>query len=124
MEITVEELEKLNKGDYVIYDIRDSLERSYGYIPDSISITPEEIENRHAAFKSKTAVIYCARGVVSLEAAEKLCRSGIKAYSLKEGYISWLRNEMKRQNADTVCQDAERSLHKKFKKNIFGKFID
>lgn len=123
MEITVEELQKLNKDSYVLYDIRDSLERSYGYIPDSVSIAPEEIESRHAESNSKSAVIYCARGVVSLDIAKSLCEKGIKAYSLKYGYISWLRYEMNRQNADIVCQSAERSLHKKFKKNIFGKFI-
>ena len=123
MEITVEELQKLNKDSYVLYDIRDSLERSYGYIPDSVSIAPEEIEDRHAELNSKSAVIYCARGVVSLDIAKSLCEKGIKAYSLKDGYISWLRYEMNRQNADTVCENTERSLHKKFKKNIFSKFI-
>lgn len=70
----------------------------------------------------KKLIIYCARGRISQELAEELRDRGYDAYSLKGGYTSWLLNEMKNQQADEVCAQVEKSIRKKFRKNIWCKF--
>ena len=70
----------------------------------------------------KKLIIYCARGRISQELAEALRDRGYDAYSLKGGYTSWLLNEMKNQQADEVCAQVEKSIRKKFRKNIWCKF--
>ena len=54
--------------------------------------------------------------------AENLCEQGYDAVSLKGGYIAWLMAEIKKQEADEICDSVEKSLRKKFHKNIFSKF--
>lgn len=122
MEITVDELKGLNSGEYVLYDIRNKDERNYGFIPESVAVTAEELPSAAGKTKDKKLIIYCARGIVSLDAAKRLCEEGFEAYSLKDGYISWLRSEMQSQNAKTLCENTERSLRKKFKSTILSKF--
>lgn len=122
MEITVDELKGLNSGEYVLYDIRNKDERNYGFIPESVAVTAEELPSAACKHKDKKLIIYCARGIVSLDAAKRLCKEGFEAYSLKDGYISWLRSEMQSQNAKTLCENTERSLRKKFKSTILSKF--
>ena len=122
MEITVDELKGLNSGEYVLYDIRNKDERNYGFIPESVAVTAEELPSAAGKTKDKKLIIYCARGIVSLDAAKRLCEEGFEAYSLKDGYISWLRSEMQSQNAKTLCENTELSLRKKFKSTILSKF--
>lgn len=64
----------------------------------------------------------CSRGRVSRDVAENLCEQGYDAVSLKGGYIAWLMAEIKKQEADEICDSVEKSLRKKFHKNIFSKF--
>ncbi len=123
MEITAEELAQLPEGSYTVYDIRGGFDRSYGAIPGSVGITAEELRAAPPEDKSRKIVICCARGVVSLELAEELRGLGYDAYSLKDGYISWLRHDMQQRRDDELREKVERSLRKKFRVSLMSRFI-
>lgn len=128
MEITVQELRNLDKDSYQIIDMRDEIEVAHGSIPNAVHMPAEEIhkaieEQTEGAFpRDKKLVICCARGRFSTEVAEALCESGYDAVSLQGGYIAWLLDTMKQQEADEICADVEQSIWKKFHKPIWSKF--
>ena len=128
MEITVQELRNLNQNSYQIIDMRDETEISHGSIPNAVHMSAEEIEKvienqTEGVFsREKKLVICCARGRVSVDVAEALCEAGYDAVSLQGGYIAWLLNTMKQQEADDICADVEQSIRKKFHKPIWSKF--
>ena len=128
MEITVQELRNLNQNSYQIIDMRDETEISHGSIPNAVHMSAEEIEKvienqTEGVFsREKKLVICCARGRVSVDVAEALCESGYDAVSLQGGYIAWLLDTMKQQEADEICADVEQSIRKKFHKPIWSKF--
>ena len=120
MEITLEELKNLS--DYTLYDMRSEYDRSYGFIPGSVPAAAEELVNNPPTGDANI-VIYCAHGVFSVDVAEKLCEKGLNAYSLKGGYLAWLKEEMNKKAADDFCENVERSIRKKFRKQIYNRFI-
>lgn len=128
MEITVQELRNLNQNSYQIIDMRDETEISHGSIPNAVHMSAEEIqkviENQTEGVfsREKKLVICCARGRVSVDVAEALCEAGYDAVSLQGGYIAWLLDTMKQQEADDICADVEQSIRKKFHKPIWSKF--
>lgn len=128
MEITVQELRNLNQNSYQIIDMRDETEISHGSIPNAVHMSAEEIEKvienqTEGVFsREKKLVICCARGRVSVDVAEALCEAGYDAVSLQGGYIAWLLDTMKKQEADDICADVEQSIRKKFHKPIWSKF--
>ena len=128
MEITVQELRNLNQNSYQIIDMRDETEISHGSIPNAVHMSEEKIEKvienqTEGVFsREKKLVICCARGRVSVDVAEALCESGYDAVSLQGGYIAWLLDTMKQQEADEICSDVEQSIRKKFHKPIWSKF--
>ena len=128
MEITVQELRNLNQNSYQIIDMRDETEISHGSIPNAVHMSAQEIEKvienqtEEVFSREKKLVICCARGRVSVDVAEALCESGYDAVSLQGGYIAWLLDTMKQQEADDICADVEQSIRKKFHKPIWSKF--
>lgn len=128
MGITVQELRNLDKDSYQIIDMRDEIEVAHGSIPNAVHVPAEEIqkviENQTEGVfsREKKLVICCARGRVSVDVAEALCESGYDAVSLQGGYIAWLLDTMKQQEADEICADVEQSIRKKFHKPIWSKF--
>ena len=122
MEISVEKLGGLQPEDCVICDIRGERDRSYGFIPGSIGISAEELLTSPLA-DGKKLIIYCARGVVSVDLADELCGRGLEAYSLEGGYIAWLRAEMRRRNDEELRERVEQSIRKKFRVSLMSKFI-
>ena len=122
MEISVEKLGELQPEDCVICDIRGEHDRAYGFIPGSVGISAEEL----LAFPpgdGKKLIIYCARGIVSVDLADELCDRGLEAYSLEGGYIAWLRAEMRRRNDEELRERVEQSIRKKFSVSLMSKFI-
>ena len=83
MEISAEQLKKLNDGEYTVYDIRSETDRAYGFIPGSVHTTADELENNPPADRDKKIIIYCAHGVFSIDIADRLCEQGYEAYSLE-----------------------------------------
>ena len=137
MEITINELGQLTPDSYILLDMRGDVEVGHGIIPGAIHMSKEEILEKYSGglvkvdeaeaaeredSAEKKLIIYCARGRISQELAEALRDRGYDAYSLKGGYTSWLLNEMKNQQADEVCAQVEKSIRKKFRKNIWCKF--
>ena len=128
MGITVQELRNLDKDSYQIIDMRDEIEVAHGSIPNAVHMPAEEIrkaieEQTEGAFpRDKKLVICCARGRFRTDVAEALCESGYDAVSLQGGYIAWLLDTMKQQEADEICADVEQSIRKKFHKPIWSKF--
>lgn len=127
MEVSLEELEKWDMGSYLLIDMRDEQELSYGSIPGAVAIPEKELTGEKLAEqlpggRDKKLVLCCARGRISLDTAAELERKGYEAYSLRGGYMEWLMREMKRQEADDICHDVELSLRKKFRKSIWCNF--
>ena len=121
-ELTIEEFDALSTDTYVLYDIRSTDEINHGAIKGAIASSAEELEENPPEEKGKKIIICCSRGRVSRDVAENLCEQGYDAVSLKGGYIAWLMAEIKKQEADEICDSVEKSLRKKFHKNIFSKF--
>ena len=137
MDITINELGQLTPDSDILLDMRGDVEVGHGIIPGAIHMSKEEILEKYSGglvkadeaeaaeredSAEKKLIIYCARGRISQELAEELRDRGYDAYSLKGGYTSWLLNEMKNQQADEVCAQVEKSIRKKFRKNIWCKF--
>ncbi len=122
MEITVEQFEKLNDDEKIVFDIRPETDRAYGFIPDSVSVEEDELRANPPSDKSKKIVVYCAKGILSIDIAEWLFEQGYDAYSLQGGYSEYLRVQMQKQVDDDFCKRVEQSLTGKFKKDIFSKF--
>ena len=122
MEISVEKLGELQPEDCVICDIRGEHDRAYGFIPGSVGISAEELLASPPA-DGKKLIIYCARGIVSVDLADELCDRGLEAYSLEGGYIAWLRAEMRRRNDEELRERVEQSIRKKFRVSLMSKFI-
>ncbi len=122
MEITIQELMKLDKSAYQIIDIRSDAEIAYGEIPEALHIRHEEILNNTLTDKTKKLVICCARGKFSIEVAEDLCEHGYDAVSLKGGYAAWLLQKLKGAEETTNINTAEQSIRTKFRKTIWSRF--
>ena len=122
MEISVEKLGELQPEDCVLCDIRGERDRAYGFIPGSVGISAEELLASPPG-DGKKLIIYCARGVVSVDLADELCDRGLEAYSLEGGYIAWLRAEMRRRNDEELRERVEQSIRKKFRVSLMSKFI-
>ena len=122
MEISVEKLGELQPEDCVICDIRGEHDRAYGFIPGSVGISAEELLASPPG-DGKKLIIYCARGVVSVDLADELCARGLEAYSLEGGYIAWLRAEMRRRNDEELRERVVQSIRKKFRVSLMSKFI-
>ena len=122
MSITIAELKNRDKDSYRLIDIRDAIEISHGPVPDAIAVPAEEIETSSEVDKDKLLVIFCARGVVSIDVAEHLKEKGYQAESLEGGYAAWLLDVMSKPEEQNKAKDVELSLRKKFKKSIWSKF--
>ncbi len=122
MNITIEELKKLEKGTYQIIDIRDENEVAHGAIPGAVATSSDTIEGNPAIDFSKKLVICCSRGRFSVEVAETLEEKGMDAVSLEGGYIAWLLDAMKQEEELDISKEVELSIRKKFRKSIWCKF--
>ena len=122
MNITIEELKKLEKGSYQMIDIRDENEVAHGAIPGAVAIPSDAIEGNPAIDFSKKLVICCSRGRFSVEVAESLEEKGMDAVSLEGGYIAWLLDAMKQEEELDISKEVELSIRKKFRKSIWCKF--
>ena len=128
LEITIEELKRKGKGEYLLLDIRDEMSFGYGHLPEAVNVPLEELENWTPEQKDgdKEVVVYCKRGITSPEAAEALRARGIRTFSLAGGYLNWLMqsafSEEAEQEEQRTYLDIEESIRKKFRKSIWCKF--
>ena len=122
IDITIEEMEALPAESYELFDIRGEIERAHGIMPNSTASSADVLMENPPEDKEKKIIICCSRGQISRDIAEELQEQGYEAYSLKGGYVGWLMADMKKKEADDVCEHVELSIRKKFKKKIWSKF--
>lgn len=124
-ELSYEEM--LQMEEYLLVDIRDKTSLGYGMIPGAISIFQEElIERLDELPKDKKIILYCTKGIFSLNCAQKLRNYNLEAYSLKGGYNGWLLSNLKKEEESTKLDlrtaEIEKSIRKKFHKQLFSPF--
>ena len=122
IDITIEEMETLPAESYELFDIRGEIARAHGILPNSVASSADALMENPPEDKEKKIIICCSRGQISRDIAEELQEQGYEAYSLKGGYVGWLMADMKKKEADDVCEHVELSIRKKFKKKIWSKF--
>ena len=122
IDITIEEMEALPAESYELFDIRGEIERAHGILPNSTASSADVLMENPPEDKEKKIIICCSRGQISRDIAEELQEQGYEAYSLKGGYVGWLMADMKKKEADDLCEHVELSIRKKFKKKIWSKF--
>ncbi len=123
-EINYSELCKKDRDSIVVIDIRDEVAFNYGHIMGALNIPLESVLERTKDFrKDKEYIIYCKTGLVSQDVVTKMREQGFVAFNLTGGYIDWLRNHINDFNSTEVADRVETSIRKRFKKEIFGKFV-
>ena len=122
MNISVKRMKKLLKDDYQIIDIRSAAEIAHGEIPGAVIVAPENVLDNKNIDYSKKLIICCARGEKSEETARLLQSEGYDAQSLEGGFGAWLLDKMSMTDENEKAFEVEKSLRKKFRKEIWSKF--
>jgi tRNA(Ile)-lysidine synthase TilS/MesJ/rhodanese-related sulfurtransferase len=122
MEITIQELNRLDRATYQIVDIRSETEIAHGAIPGAVAASADSIEDNPQIDTEKKLVICCARGQASVEIAENLAEKGFDAVSLAGGYVAWLLEQFEEKKDEHSSKDVELSIRKKFRKSIWCRF--
>lgn len=118
-EIDIKELADLHPSTYVLVDIRDAVSHDYGAMPNSISkpnILDEELD------KDKSYVLYCMKGLESLEWAQILREKGYDCISLKGGYSAYLKSCLGRADKD-LNKKCEHSITTTYRKQLLSPFL-
>ena len=144
-EITARQLSEMESVDFLLIDIRSQSSAAYGTIPGAVLIPQSKLlayahkisQNedavsdetdalcrlRDAVSRHEKLVLYCARGVFSSQSAQELRDLGFDAFSLTGGYAGWLVAAMKETEAQPDrAEEVEKSIRKKFHKNLFSRF--
>jgi len=127
-EITYDELKALPEGSYELIDIRDDELTEYGMMPGAkhIYMNPEiegKLEEIEAIDKGKKLVLYCQIGRKSMLLADLECLEGRDVYSLKGGYVEYVKSACNGEAEREERQHkAEESIRKKFHKQLFTPF--
>lgn len=127
MNRTITQLEADNREKLVI-DLRSVEEFEKETYPGAVNIYWEEFEKQKEQIpKDKPVYLICYTGQKSDEIAKELSEQGYEIYSIEEGYRAYLRLKLSRFMAeeDAVeikAADVERSIVKKFRKQIWRKF--
>lgn len=126
MEISYAEYKNLPAGAAILVDVRDEVSVNYGKIPGAVHIPQEQLADRMGELpENKKIILYCTRGIFSAECARAMREKGMDAYSLAGGYTGWLLSGMEEGDGEEDHQrmeDIEKSIRKKFHKQLFSKF--
>ena len=120
LRITLEQLKTMDPNKYLLIDIRENAAYNHGFITSAINKPMKELlMNPEGLPKDKRIILYCIKGLISIEAAERLSQQGYDAYSLEGGYGEWLIQSF---DDESHSETIEKSLRKKFHKQIFSRF--
>ena len=120
-EMTLEELRQLNPDTYTLLDVRGEIPYNHGHMPGAMLMeTDNYSQTVNLLDRGKKIIVYCAKGLVSRDIADRLREDGFQAYNLAEGYGKWLLNNIDESN--DRARDIEKSIQKKFHKVLFSKF--
>ncbi len=124
LDLSLEQMEKMNPDEYVLVDVRDEAAYNHGFIPGAVHLEKDLLLKGECSLpKDKKIILYCLKGIISAEAAGYLTEKGYNAYNLKGGYGNWLLCIMEQENSGTGrLEDIEKSIRKKFHKELFSRF--
>ncbi len=121
-EITIEELADIHPSLYRFCDVRDEVSYRYGSIPNAENISNiVELAEEGKLDKNISYVLYCMKGIQSMDMAYELRGMGYDAVSLKGGYAAWLTSSY-REDYEDKQKEVETSIRKTFHKCIFSPF--
>lgn len=120
LEINIQDLKNLNKEEYMLVDIREEAAFAHGFIPGAVNIPLSKFREKPELLpKDKKIILYCAKGILSYDAAEELAEKGYDAIYLAGGYGAWLLDSF---STEERYPEIEKSIRKKFHKTIFSRF--
>ena len=120
LEIKIQDLKNLNKEEYLLVDIREEAAFAHGFIPNAVNIPLSRLREKPELLPNdKKIILYCAKGILSYEAAEELEEKGYDVAHLAGGYGAWLLDSF---STEERYPEIEKSIRKKFHKTIFGRF--
>lgn len=124
---TIDELE--NDGrEKIIIDLRKKEEYAQETYPGAVNIYWEDFEERFREIPlDRPIYLLCYTGSKSDELTEDLREQGLEAYSVEGGFRAYLRRKLANLTSDgdesrKRCKEAERSIVKKFRKEIWRRF--
>lgn len=120
LEIKIQDLKNLNKEEYLLVDIREEAAFAHGFIPNAVNIPLSRLREKPELLPNdKKIILYCAKGILSYEAAEELEQKGYDVAHLAGGYGAWLLDSF---STEERYPEIEKSIRKKFHKTIFSRF--
>ena len=125
--ITIEELEAI-PGKKLVIDIRRQEEYEKETYPGALHIFWEEFDERIQEIpKGEPVYLICHTGAKSDELTIKWNDKGYELYSLEGGFAAYLRRKLlqfmkEEEDVEKRKKDVERSIIKKFRKEIWRKF--
>ncbi len=124
---TIEEMIS-DTSDKLVIDVREAKDYEKETYPGAINIYFAELmERKDELPKDKNIYLICYSGKNSEVLCEDLQPLGYSIYSIEGGYYSYLRMQIENfmedeEQAHNRCRDIERSIIKKFRKEIWCKF--
>ncbi len=85
-------IERVNKGEVTVLDVRPVEEYSAGHIPGAISVPLKELEAHLSELSEDQEIVAYCRGpycVLAIQAVEFLRARGLRALRLEDGIIEW-----------------------------------
>ena len=122
-EVTPGEIAAKMKEGYCLVDIRNAAAIAYGAIPGSVVLPADELKEHIEEFQQAAGVIiYCTRGIYSVDAVENLHECSVNAYSLRGGYMGWIAYLMEQEKFADKQKQIEEGLRKTWHKRLFSPF--
>ena len=124
----IEEIEQ-DKREKQIIDLRSPEEYEKETYPGAVNLFWEELEEyKDEIAKDRPVYLICYTGQKSDEIAENLVEQGYEAYSIQNGFHSYLRLKLQRmmeqgEEPEIDCKYVERSIVKRFRKEIWRPFV-
>ena len=124
----IEEIEQ-DKRDKQIIDLRSQEEYEKDTYPGAVNLFWEELEeHKDEIAQDKPVYLICYTGQKSDEIAENLVEQGYEAYSIQNGFHAYLRLKLQRmmeqgEEPEINCKYVERSIVKRFRKEIWRPFV-
>lgn len=124
----IEEIEQ-DKRDKQIIDLRSPEEYEKDTYPGAVNLFWEELdEHKDEIAKDRPVYLICYTGQKSDEIAENLVEQGYEAYSIQNGFHAYLRLKLQRmmeqgEEPEINCKYVERSIVKRFRKEIWRPFV-
>lgn len=124
----IEEIEQ-DKRNKQIIDLRSPEEYEKDTYPGAVNLFWEELEeHKDEIAQDKPVYLICYTGQKSDEIAENLVEQGYEAYSIQNGFHAYLRLKLQRmmeqgEEPEINCKYVERSIVKRFRKEIWRPFV-